>query len=109
VEHEAHGDDEPAPPRTQLHLFPDHSAGWPVWDEHGLTRPEDFPDLSPRLVEQLVAWQERWEGGRGNPERYRSMTNAPDAQAELDRLARHLAGELRDVADVRTDTWSSTD
>lgn len=46
--------------REQIRVFPDYGAGWPVWGERGLTTPEDYPGLSPSLVEDLVAWQERW-------------------------------------------------
>lgn len=92
-----------------VRVFPDYGAEWPVWTGEGPALLEDFPPLSPRLVAQLRAWQERWEVERGNPERYRSMTNAPGRQQELDRLACHLAAEIREVADVQTDTWSSLD
>ncbi|MEJ5913502.1 hypothetical protein [Pseudokineococcus sp. 1T1Z-3] len=103
------GGDDTVPRRQQLHVHPDHGAEWPVWDESGLASPEDFPGLSPCLVAELHAWQQRWAAGPGSALRYRSWLNAPDTQPELDRLARHLAREFRDVADVRTDTWSSTD
>ncbi|GAA2023354.1 hypothetical protein WDZ16_02820 [Pseudokineococcus marinus] len=95
------------PERVVIDVFPDYGATWPVWGPSGLIDPDSLPGLSPGLVAALHDWQEQWEGERGRPERYRSMTNAPGRQSELDRLARHLAAELRDVAVVRTDTWSS--
>lgn len=92
--------------RALVRVFPDYGAAWPVWGPDELTAPERF---SPRLVADLREWQERWEQERGNPERYRSGTDAPGRQRDLDHLARHLAAELRGLADVSTDTWPSTD
>ncbi|WP_299035734.1 hypothetical protein [uncultured Pseudokineococcus sp.] len=97
---------EDQPERALVRVFPDYGAEWPVWGPDDLTDPERF---SPRLVTDLREWQARWEQERGDPERYRSGSNAPGRQRDLDRLARHLAAELRGLADVRTDTWSSTD
>lgn len=99
--------DDGEPERMLIRVFPDYDAGWPVWAWDGLTSPADFPDLSPRLVAELTAWQERWNSNNNRPERYRNGYGPRGSQAELDRLARHLAAELRDVADVETDTWSS--
>lgn len=79
-------DDEPE--KAVARVFPDYGAEWPVWGPAELTDPDRF---SPRLVADLRAWQAQWEQQRGNPERYRSMTNAPGRQSDLDRMARHLA------------------
>lgn len=42
-------------------------SDWPLWDDQGSTSPEDWPQLTRRLVADLVAWQsfhERHIAGR---------------------------------------------
>ena len=42
-------------------------SGWPLWDDEGSTAPEDWPQLTRRLVADLTAWQsfhERHIAGR---------------------------------------------
>jgi hypothetical protein len=42
-------------------------SGWPLWDDEGSTAPEDWPQLTNRLVADLAAWQsfhERHIAGR---------------------------------------------
>lgn len=99
--------------RLLVRVFPDYGAEWPVWVQWGAGRqgslsPEHFPGLPAELVEDLRAWQRRWEDELPEPGVMRRAPQAAERQAELDRLAQRLAAEVCDLADVQTDTWSST-
>lgn len=99
--------------RLLVRVFPDHGAEWPVWGRRGTGRqallsPAHFPGLPADLVEDLTNWQRRWETESPEPGADRPHSQAAARQAELDRLAQRLAAEVGAIADVQTNTWSST-
>lgn len=48
--------------------FHNDYGNWPLWTIGGGTGPEDFPMLSERLRDDLIAWSERHETGDSHTE-----------------------------------------
>jgi len=99
--------------RLVVRVFPGYGTEWPVWGRRGQGQqrslsPAHFPDLPAELIEELKDWQRRWEAENPDPWVESRNPRAAEQQAELDRLAQRFAAEVCDVADVQTDTWSST-
>ena len=96
-----------------IRVYPDYGAEWPVWGRwgagcEGLLGVAHLPGLPPELVDDLRAWQQRWEADNSEPWVDRPDPHAEERQAELDRLAQRLAAELCAIAEVQTRTWTST-
>lgn len=96
-----------------MRVYPDYGAEWPVWGRwgagcEGLLTPAHLPSLPSELVDDLRAWQQRWELDRSEPWVDRPDLQAEQRQADLDQLAQRLAAALSGFADVSTRTWSST-
>ncbi|HET9759720.1 MAG TPA: hypothetical protein VFP51_08205 [Nocardioidaceae bacterium] len=78
-------------------------SGWPLWDDEGGTAPEDWPQLTRRLVADLEAWQSFHDRHIAGPDRWKAPHHAlrgPRRAArrwfdqEGSRLVRRLQDEL---------------
>ena len=78
-------------------------SGWPLWDDEGGTAPEDWPQLTRRLVADLEAWQSFHDRHIAGPDRWKAPHYAlrgPRRAArgwfdqEGSRLVRRLQDEL---------------
>lgn len=99
------------PTRRKIRLFPDYSRDYPlwentvfdgttvVWDVGYATSPEMY-GLSSGLAERLMAWQAFWEDHGVDFRTWDSPDNEEAWLAEGDELARDLAAEVADFADV---------
>jgi hypothetical protein len=79
----------PEPGVNVVGLAGEHFSHWPLWVRDGGTEPEDWPMLSPSMLERLERWAELAE-----PDRYPGP--APDVTQKLRvDLARELGPRFR--------------
>ena len=93
------------PPRRTIRLAPDYGRGYPLWetstetwDVGTATDPQTY-SLSAALASRLAAWQQTWER-----EFHYECDSDPEVaarwHAEGEELARLLAAEVADYADI---------
>lgn len=103
------------PERRQIRLFPDYGRDYPLWEN---TVFEDTPEgprvvwdagyathpamygLSTELSTRLRAWQQFWEDHDVDFNRWDSAENEKAWLDEGEEIARDLATEVSDFADV---------